>query len=156
MQWFRLGNTKSKVVSSTPPRGARREIFIEKTQKQNKEMIWWATVKWLPYLRKPSGHPLGSTVINLPAVQEHQETHVWSLGWEDPLEEKMAIHSSILAWKIQWKEELGGLQSIGLQRVGHNWSDLAQHSGLFVIGCSEVPFSRIPAHHSSLDFGLLM
>ena len=43
-----------------------------------------------------------------------------SLGWEDPLEEEMATHSSILAWKIPWTEEPGKLQSIGSQRVGHN------------------------------------
>ena len=54
-----------------------------------------------------------------------QETWVWSLGREDPLEEGMAVHSSILAWKIPWTEEPGGLQSIGSQRVGHNWSNLA-------------------------------
>ena len=46
-----------------------------------------------------------------------QETQVRSLGWEDPLEEKMATHSSILAWKIPWTEEPGGLPSMGLQRV---------------------------------------
>ena len=42
------------------------------------------------------------------------------LGWEDPLEKGMTTHSSILAWKIPWTEELGRLQSIGLQRVGHD------------------------------------
>ena len=50
-----------------------------------------------------------------------------SLGWEDPLEKEMQIHSSILAWRISWTEEPGGLQSIGLQRVRHDWSDLAPH-----------------------------
>ena len=50
-----------------------------------------------------------------------QETWVWSLGWEDPLEEGMTTHSSILAWRILWtEEELGGLQSTGSQRVGHD------------------------------------
>ena len=49
-----------------------------------------------------------------------QETQVRSLGQEDPLEEEMATHSSILAWKIQWMEEPGGLQSMGLQRVGQD------------------------------------
>ena len=44
-----------------------------------------------------------------------QETQVWSLGWEDPLEKEMPTHSSILAWEILWTEEPGGLQSIGLQ-----------------------------------------
>ena len=56
-------------------------------------------------------------VKNLPAMQE---TQVQSLGQEDPLEKIMATHSSILAWKIPWAEEPGGLQSMGLQRVGHS------------------------------------
>ena len=53
-------------------------------------------------------------VKNVPAVQEMQETRVQSLGWEDPLEKKMAAHSSILAWRIPWAEESGGVQSIEL------------------------------------------
>ena len=53
-------------------------------------------------------------VENVPAVQE---TRVRSLGWEDPLEKAMATHSSILAWKIPWTEEPGGLQAMGSQRV---------------------------------------
>jgi len=48
------------------------------------------------------------------------ETWVQSLGWEDPLEKEMATHSSTLAWKISWMEEPGRLQSMGLQRVGHD------------------------------------
>ena len=48
-------------------------------------------------------------------MQELQETWVQFLGWEDPMEEGMAIHSSILAWRISWTEEPGGLQSMGLQ-----------------------------------------
>ena len=55
-------------------------------------------------------------VKNLPAVGE---TQVRYLGLEDPLEEGMAIHSSVVAWRIPWTEEPGGLQSMGLQRVGH-------------------------------------
>ena len=56
-------------------------------------------------------------VKNLPAMQE-----IWvqSLGLEDPLEKERATHSNILAWKIPWTEEPGRLQSVGLQRVGHN------------------------------------
>ena len=50
-------------------------------------------------------------------------TQVQSLGWEDPLEKGMATHSSILAWIIPWTEKLGGLQSMGSQRVGHDLSD---------------------------------
>ena len=58
-------------------------------------------------------------VRNLPVVQE---TWVQSLGQEDPLEKRMATHSSILAWRIPWTEEPGGLQFMGLQRVRHNWA----------------------------------
>ena len=50
-----------------------------------------------------------------------QETRVRSLGQEDPLEKEMATHSSTLAWRIPWREEPGGLQSMGLQKVGHDW-----------------------------------
>ena len=57
---------------------------------------------------------------NLPAVQEVQETWVRSLGWKDPLEEEMATHSSILAWKTPWTKELGRLKSVGSQRIGHD------------------------------------
>ena len=53
-------------------------------------------------------------------MQETQEMCVQSLGWEDPLEEEMASHSSILAWEISWTEEPGGLQAIRSPRVGHN------------------------------------
>ena len=56
-------------------------------------------------------------VKNLPAIQE---LRVRSLSWEDPLEMGMTIHSSILAWRMSWTEEPGGLQSMGLQRAGHN------------------------------------
>ena len=56
-------------------------------------------------------------VKNLPVMQE---TWAQSLGWENPLEKGMATHSSILAWRISWTEEPGGLQSTGLQRIGHD------------------------------------
>ena len=49
-----------------------------------------------------------------------QELQVWSLGWEDPLEQEMATHSSILAWKMPWTEETGVLQSMWSQRIGHD------------------------------------
>ena len=49
-----------------------------------------------------------------------QETKVWSLGWADPLEKEMATHASILAWRIPWTQEPGGLQSMRLQRVRHD------------------------------------
>ena len=58
--------------------------------------------------------------IHLPK-QETQETYVQSLCWEDPLEKEIAMHSSILAWEIPWTKETGRLQSMGLQRVRHDW-----------------------------------
>ena len=58
-------------------------------------------------------------------MQETWEMRVWSLGQEDPLQEDIATHSSILAWEIPCTEEPGGLQSTGSQRVGYDWSDLA-------------------------------
>ena len=67
--------------------------------------------------RSIQGFPGGSVLKNAPAKQE---TRVRSLGQEDPLGKEMAIHSNILAWRITWREEPGGLQSMGSQRVGHN------------------------------------
>ena len=64
-------------------------------------------------------------VKNPPAMQELQETRVGSLGWEDPLEEGMTTHSSILAWRIPWTKVPVRLQSIGSQRVKHECSFLA-------------------------------
>ena len=67
-----------------------------------------------------TGFPGGSAAKNLHGMQEIQETRVQSLGQEDPLEEEIATHSSILAWRIPWAEEPGGLQSTLSKRVGHN------------------------------------
>ena len=67
-------------------------------------VTWWASLE-------------AQTVKNLPVMQE---TPVLFLCQDDPLEEGMAIHSSILAWRIPWTEEPGGLQSLALQRVGHD------------------------------------
>ena len=64
--------------------------------------------------------PWAQMVKNPPAMWE---TWVQSLGWEDPLEEGMASHFSILAWRILWTEEPGGLQSMRSQRVAHDWSN---------------------------------
>ena len=67
--------------------------------------------------RKVRASPVAQTVKSLRAMQE---TRVQSLGQEDPLEKAMATHYSILAWRIPWTEESGGLQFIGSQRVRHN------------------------------------
>ena len=62
---------------------------------------------------------VAQTVERLPAMRE---TRVWFLGQEDPLEKEMASHSSTLAWKIPWREEPDRLQSMGSQRVEHDWA----------------------------------
>ena len=62
---------------------------------------------------------MAQKVKNLPAMRE---TWIRSLGWEDPLEEVVATHSNILAWKLPWTEEPGRLQSMGWQRVRHDWT----------------------------------
>ena len=74
-------------------------------------------IKYFAFSRFIEASLVAQTVKRLPAMWE---TRVRSLGRKDPLEKEMATHSSILAWRIAWMEEPGGLQSMGLQRVGHN------------------------------------
>ena len=69
-------------------------------------------------------------VKNPPANAGDTEMWIRSLGWEAPLEEGMATHCSVLAWRIPWTEKPGGLQSMGLQRTEHNSSDLAHTQAL--------------------------
>ena len=64
----------------------------------------------------------GGSDVKESACMGWEETPVWSLGQEDPLEKETATHSSILAWRIPWTEEPGGLQSMGSQRVEHDWA----------------------------------
>ena len=72
--------------------------------------------------------------------KETLEPQVRSLGWEDPLKQEMAIHSSILAWKILWTEESGRLQSTASQRIGHNWVNT--HTHMLLSRCSKVPYFK--------------
>ena len=73
-------------------------------------------------------HVRASLVVqSIKCLPAKQETQVRSLGWEDPLEEEMAIHSSILAWRIPWREEPGEPPSTGSQRVGHDWVTAHTH-----------------------------
>ena len=104
--WKRLVHGKGRemkirwIPQSNP---LRKELFI----------LTWE-------LRLLGGFPSSSVAKNPPAMEEMKETRVWSLGWEDLLKEETATHSSTLAWRILWTEELGGLQSMGWQRVGYN------------------------------------
>ena len=101
-----------------------------------------------------SSIPGGSVVKNLTAMQKMQDMWVRSLGWEDPLKKGIAIDSSILAWRIPWTDEAGGLQAIELQGIGHDWSDWAcmqAYSTIFWVLCKhsgqcevrEVSFSTL-------------
>ena len=76
--------------------------------------------------KRIEGFP-GSTSSKEPTCQRRRQKdmRVWSLSPKGPLEEEMATHSCILAWTIPWTEEPGGLQSMGSQRIGHDWSNLA-------------------------------
>ena len=80
--------------------------------------LYFCMCFWLCFLCLATS-PGAQMVKNLPAMQE---THVWSLDQEDPLEEEMATHFSILAWRIPWTEEPGGLQSMVLQTVRDDWA----------------------------------
>ena len=85
-------------------------------------MDWW--VGWVEKIRKSysgRGFPGGTLVKNLPANTGNARDSVRSLGGEDPLEEEMTAHSSILAWKTPWTEEPGRLQFMGSQRVRYDW-----------------------------------
>ena len=75
-------------------------------------------------------YPMAQQVKNPPAMQE---TQLQSLGWEDPLEQETATHSSIFAWEIPWTEKPGRLQSMGPQRVGHDWAGTKSTYSLFAV-----------------------
>ena len=105
------------------------------------EHSWWIRrfTNWISHSCKAS--LVAQMVMNLPAVQRSQ---VLSLGQEDPLEKGMATHSNILAWRIPWTEETGGLQSTGPQRVRHNWETSLYNTLLSGRGSStSFPFSSL-------------
>ena len=89
------------------------------------EKLWWTQNNRNDLWDFPSG-----TNVKEPCrrYKRYVLRYKRSLAWEDPLEKEMAAHSSILAWRIPWTEKPGRLQSVGLQRVGHDWSYLAQAS----------------------------
>ena len=107
VQWLRLRTSNKEVIGSIP--GCRTKIphatcWPKNKNKKHTERLLSAT-------------NMVQTVKNLPAMWE---MCVQSLNWEDSLEKGMATHSSVLAWRILWTEEPGGLQSMGSQRVRHD------------------------------------
>ena len=100
-------------------------------------VVYWEILAELPHPLLPLqllscfifvASPMAQWVKNLLAMQETQETWFWSLGWEDSLKEGMATHCSIFAWRISWTDESARLQSLGLQKVGHDWSYWARRT----------------------------
>ena len=111
--WFPLGLTG---LISLQSKGLSRVFStVQKHQFFSTQPSLWASSHIHTWLLDSL---VAQMVKNLPLMQE---TWVQSLGWEDPLEEGMATHFSILAWRTPWTEEPGGLQSMGSQRVGHDW-----------------------------------
>ena len=87
--------------------------------------LWGSGEVLCLHLQRKKGFPGGASDIKSLPAKAGDLRNTGSLSQEDPLEEGMATHSSILAWRNPWTEEPGGLQSIGSQRVEHDWSDLA-------------------------------
>ena len=103
-----------------------KEAFLQKTW-----LVLWQLFKIVTRIITDNILPRHTRIVGIPAslvaqrlkrLPARRETWVQSLGREDPLEKEMATHSSILAWRIPWTEEPGRLQSMGLQRVGHDWA----------------------------------
>ena len=140
--WRELQVDGEKILSKLNNRKKQNKTKLEWSKKKKQKLVPWCSKGFLllcccfcwdniglswPDLWVSMGsclHFPGSLVAqmvkNLPTMREIQ---VRSLGQEDPLETRMATHSNILAWEIPWTEEPGGLQSMGSQRVKHNWSD---------------------------------
>ena len=120
------------VIRETRVWSLGREDPLEKEMATHSSILAWK----IPWTKEPARlQSVGSQRVRHVLVTKHalvaqrlkhlpgmQETWVWSLGQEDPLEKEMETHSSTLAWRIPWREEPGRLQCMGSQRVGHNWA----------------------------------
>ena len=102
---------------------------------QGSNFTFWCFLA-LSLLKRDWSSPDDSVIKNPPAKQETQNTQVWSLHQEGPLEKEMATYSSMLAWEIPWMEKPGGLQSMGSQKAGHNLATkqiAARETGYLII-----------------------
>ena len=104
--------------------------FFHKFQTRNQTFLQetWLLLVLIRYFK---GFPGGAVVKNIPAIQEIQETQVWPMTWENPLEEEMASHSSIPAWEIPWTKGPGVLEPMGQQSLAllGNWA--CRHAMVF-------------------------
>ena len=122
------------------PQDWKRSVFIPIPKKGNaKECSNYCTVVLISHVAQRLKH--------LPTMWE---TWVRSLGWQDPLEKETATHSTILAWRIPWTEDPGGLQSTRLQRVGHNWATslhfFTSHASKVILKILQVRFQQYENH----------
>ena len=115
--------------------GFQFRAIMNKASVHVREHILWWIFFFFQYLSWSEASQMTQWKRICLPIQEMQETQFQSLGWEDPLEKNIATHSSILAWEIPWTEEPGGLQSLGLQRVRYDWSDLACMHAWLCINC---------------------
>ena len=127
------GHIKSRtaLLDERDPSGSSRKATIQQKAHclERCQMCWRGktrcTVRILPVFIPTYSSSRASQVVLMGKKHRRQERHGFDLGWEDPLKEEMAMHSGILAWRIPWTEESGGLQSVGSQRVRRGWSDWA-------------------------------
>ena len=117
-----LGKGQSPITGSSS-HSFREEVGLAYLNEEKfSGNLWWRHHRSWGFIINPNSFVRASLVAqpvkNLPVMQE---TWVGSLGGEDPLEKEMETHSSNLAWKISWTEEPGGQQSMGSQRVRHDW-----------------------------------
>ena len=122
-------------------------LFSLRSQRHNNINMWWYAQSianqggwgvWflLRSITQMVAQLVAQLVKNLPVSQE---VRVWSLGWEVPLEKWMAIHSSILVWRIPWTEKWGGLQSVRSQTVRHDWAPNTVHSPHYINVIDQLP-----------------
>ena len=97
---------------------------IKRALGQEARGVWY--IRWVL-----SGCTTSLVAQTVKRLSTMRATRVRALGWEDPLEKEMAIHSSTITWKIPWTEEAGRLQSMGSQRVGHDWATSINHLRLY-------------------------
>ena len=134
-----LGILASCMLTKNPGRDSSDPPLLPPSWHEIKTIIL-GSIHWR--LEPSQGFPCGSD--GKESAHSAVDQGVWSLSWEDPVEEGIATHSSILAWRIPWTEEPGRLQSMGLQRVRHDWSDLAHtHRSISLI---KKEISIITAH----------
>ena len=117
---FTFSSVTERTVGFVGKTIKHRQVFKQHLEVYKKctKTIKWRGIRY----SELTGSPRDPSSKDLSAMPE---TRVWSLGQEGSPEKGMATQSSILAWRISWTEEPGGLQSMGSQRVGHDWSDLA-------------------------------